>query len=69
MFPVSLTKVLLPVSYTHLYFYGDDEEDSEIIRKEGQIEPLKTDKEPYEAIVSAEGSVSYTHLDVYKRQQ
>ena len=45
----------LTYQYPVVYFYGDDEEDSEIIRKEGQIEPLKTDKEPYEAIVSAEG--------------
>ena len=38
-----------------VYLYGDDEEDSEIIRKEGRIEPLKLDQEPYEAIISAEG--------------
>ena len=45
----------LTYQYPVVYFYGDDEEDSEIIQKEGRIEPLKTDKEPYEAIVSAEG--------------
>ena len=42
----------LTFQYPVVYFYGDDEEDSEIIQKEGRIEPLKTDKEPYEAIVS-----------------
>ena len=33
----------MTLTYQHpvVYFYGDDEEDSEIIRKEGQIEPLK----------------------------
>ena len=41
--------------YPVVYFYGDEEEDSEIVQKEGRIEPLKTDKGPYEAIVSAEG--------------
>lgn len=45
----------LTYQYPVVYFYGDDEEDSEIVQKEGRIEPLKTDKEPYEAIVSAEG--------------
>lgn len=45
----------LTYQYPVVYFYGDDEENSEIIQKEGRIEPLKTDKEPYEAIVSAEG--------------
>ena len=45
----------LTYQYPVVYFYGDDEEDSEIVQKEGRIEPLKPDKEPYEAIVSAEG--------------
>lgn len=45
----------LTYRYPVVYFYGDEEEDSEIVQKEGRIEPLKTDKEPYEAIVSAEG--------------
>lgn len=39
----------LTYQYPVVYFYGDDEEDSEIVQKEGRIEPLKTDKEPYEA--------------------
>ena len=41
----------LTYQYPVVYFYGDDEEDSEIIRKEGQIEPLKTDKEPYDCLL------------------
>lgn len=34
----------LTYQYPVVYFYGDDEEDLEIIQKEGWIEPLKTDK-------------------------
>ena len=36
----------LHYQYPVVYFYGDDEEDSEIIQKEGRIEPLKIDKVP-----------------------
>ena len=54
----------LTYQYPVVYFYGDDEEDSEIIRKEGQIEPLKTDKEPYEAIVSADDTAFISCLDL-----
>ena len=45
----------LTYQYPVVYFYGDDEEDAEVIQKEGRIEPLKLNQEPYEAIISAEG--------------
>lgn len=32
----------LTYQYPVVYFYGDDEEDSEIVQKEGRIEPLKS---------------------------
>lgn len=41
--------------YPVVYFYGDDPDDSETILREGYIEPIKTDAEPYEATVVAEG--------------
>lgn len=45
----------LPFRYPVVYFYSDDYEDSETIFKTGYIEPIKTDAEPYEATVTAEG--------------
>ena len=41
--------------YPVVYFNGDDYDDSEVVNKKGQIEPLQIEKEPYEAIVNAEG--------------
>lgn len=45
----------LSYAYPVVYFYGDDLEDSEVIQKGGQIEPIRLEGEPYEAVVSAEG--------------
>lgn len=45
----------IPYQYPVVYFYGDDYEDSEIIHREGYIEPIKTSSEPYEANITAEG--------------
>ena len=45
----------LSFQYPVVYFYGDDYEDSEKILKTGHIEPIKTDSEPYEATITAEG--------------
>lgn len=45
----------LPYQYPVVYFYDEDYEDSEVFQKEGYIEPINIEKEPYEAIVQAEG--------------
>ena len=47
--------MMLSYQYPVVYFYSDDLEDSEVIQREGYIEPIKTDREPYEAVVTAEG--------------
>ena len=45
------------ISYTYpvVYFYDDDFEESEIIKRKGRIRPIRMEKEPYEAEVLAEG--------------
>lgn len=45
----------IPFRYPVVYFYDDDYEDSEIIMKTGHIKPIRTDAEPYEADISADG--------------
>ena len=47
--------MMLPYEYPVVYFYSEDPEDSEVIQKQGQIEPIRLETEPYEAVVSAEG--------------
>lgn len=47
--------MMLSYQYPVAYFYSDDLEDSEVIQKEGCIEPIRIRKEPYEAVVTAEG--------------
>ena len=47
--------MILSYQYPVVYFYSDDPEDSEVIQKEGCIEPIRISKEPYEAVVTAEG--------------
>lgn len=41
--------------YPVVYFYSDDYEDSEVIPRFGNIEPINVSSEPYEAVVNAEG--------------
>ena len=48
--------MMFSYKYPVVKFFGDDPEDTEIIEKGGRIETLKTDQEPYEAVISAEGS-------------
>lgn len=45
----------LTYQYPVVYFHGDDCEDSEVVKKDGRIEPIQIKQEPYEAVVSAEG--------------
>lgn len=47
--------MMLPYEYPVVYFYSDDPEDSEVLQKQGQIEPIRLEAEPYEAVVNAEG--------------
>ena len=47
--------MMLPYECPVVYFYSEDPEDSEVIQKQGQIEPIRLETEPYEAVVSAEG--------------
>lgn len=47
--------MMIPYQYPVVYFHGDDPEDSEVIQREGYIEPLRIRREPYEAVVTAEG--------------
>lgn len=48
--------MMLRYKYPVVKIYGDDPEDMEVIKKDGQIQTIKTESEPYEAVVSAEGS-------------
>lgn len=45
----------IPFQYPVVYFYSDDYEDSEIITRFGNLEPIHISSEPYEAVVNAEG--------------
>lgn len=47
--------MMLPYEYPVVSFYSNDPEDSEVIQKQGQIEPIRLESEPYEAVASAEG--------------
>lgn len=47
--------MILSYQYPVVYFYSDDPEDSEVIQKEGCIEPIRIRREPYEAVVTAGG--------------
>ena len=47
--------MMISYQYPVVYFHGDDPEDAEVVRKEGYIEPLRIQREPYEAVVTAEG--------------
>ena len=47
--------MIISYQYPVVYFHGDDPEDAEVVRKEGYIEPLRIQREPYEAVVTAEG--------------
>ncbi|MCO7162001.1 hypothetical protein NIA04_01000 [Anaerostipes hadrus] len=48
--------MMIHYKYPVVKFFGDDPEDTEVIEKAGRIETIKTDQEPYEAVISAEGS-------------
>lgn len=48
--------MMIHYKYPVVKFFGDDPEDTEVIEKAGRIETIKTDQEPYEAVISVEGS-------------
>ena len=48
--------MIFSYKYPVVKFFGDDPEDTEVTEKAGSIKTINTDQEPYEAVISAEGS-------------
>ena len=48
--------MMFSYKYPVVKFFGDDPEDTEVTEKAGSIKTINTDQEPYEAVISAEGS-------------
>ena len=69
------TPYLTPVSYTHLDVYKRQEQDGPFILAQiGRLAAMAKEKgltvlvEPDPSVSACNAAVSYTHLDVYKRQ-
>lgn len=45
----------LAYEYPVVYFYSDDMEERELVKRKGTIRPIRLHGEPYEAFVDAEG--------------
>ena len=48
--------MIFSYKYPVVKFFGDDPEDTDVTEKAGSIKTINTDQEPYEAVISAEGS-------------